>query len=567
MSSSLLNTIKDFAEDHEWYPTTDEQIQCVYRKIKELDVRGYSILDIGAGNGKVFDVLAQLGKNDPLQDQYSKVLPCDCYAIEKSKPLIDALPSHVFLVGSDFYEQTLIDKKVSVIFSNPPYSDYSQWATKVIKEANAPFVFLVLPKRWVFDQSIQEAIRTRKPSMKDDKLGYEILGSFDYLNAEDRKARARVDVVFIDLSANQRWHRDTLDVDPFNTWFDESYSGLSAPKDRVSEYEREKTNEENLKTKLEGELVNGQDVAQALVNLYQRDMNHLFGNFKAVSELDADIMQTLEVNVESIKSALKQRISSTKDRYWRELFDRLDKVTQKLTYASRTAMLGKLTANTSVDFNLSNIYAVLSWVFKNVNMYFDAQLIETYSKMIDHANIALYKSNQRVLSDFEWRYRKKPDNLTHFKLEYRLVLDRVGGIVRSDFSYDRSRFNGLTEGAAHFVDDLVTVANNLGFVCYENHRRYSWEPSKKFEFHYRDAKGSMRVLFEVRAFKNGNMHIRLAPKFAAALNVEFGRLKGWLNSAEQAADELDIDLKDAKASFRSNYLLDVKNVTNLLGFS
>lgn len=45
-------------------------------------------------------------------------------------------------------------------------------------------------------------------------------------------------------------------------------------------------------------------------------------------------------------------------------------------------------------------------------------------------------------------------------------------------------------------------------------------------------------LIEVRAFENGNMHVRLGQDFALALNVEYGRLKGWLKNGAAAAEEL-----------------------------
>jgi len=46
------------------------------------------------------------------------------------------------------------------------------------------------------------------------------------------------------------------------------------------------------------------------------------------------------------------------------------------------------------------------------------------------------------------------------------------------------------------------------------------------------------VLFEVRAYQNRNCHLRLNQEFALALNVEYGRLKGWLKTAQDAKDEL-----------------------------
>ncbi|MGL5668705.1 MAG: hypothetical protein ACRDD9_21590 [Shewanella sp.] len=43
----------------------------------------------------------------------------------------------MLVIGTDFNQQTLVDKPVGVIFCNPPYSAFEQWATRVISEANA----------------------------------------------------------------------------------------------------------------------------------------------------------------------------------------------------------------------------------------------------------------------------------------------------------------------------------------------------------------------------------------------------------------------------------------------
>jgi hypothetical protein len=57
---ALVEELKQNGQDHEWYPTTDEIIGAVARDLKEEFGEGYgerlkvhSILDIGAGNGKV----------------------------------------------------------------------------------------------------------------------------------------------------------------------------------------------------------------------------------------------------------------------------------------------------------------------------------------------------------------------------------------------------------------------------------------------------------------------------------------------------------------------------------
>jgi hypothetical protein len=77
---------------------------------------------------------------------------------------------------------------------------------------------------------------------------------------------------------------------------------------------------------------------------------------------------------------------------------------------------------------------------------------------------------------------------------------------------------------------------------------------QKEEFTYRDPiKGESKLLMEVRAFKNGNLHIKFSPDFMLALNVEMGRLKGWIHSAAQAAEELGEDLEKVQTMYRSSY--------------
>ncbi len=65
-----------------------------------------NVLDCGAGDGRVVKELSNGGK---------------MYAIEKSQKLIKQMPDDLFIIGTDFFQSTLIDKEVQVIFCNPPY--------------------------------------------------------------------------------------------------------------------------------------------------------------------------------------------------------------------------------------------------------------------------------------------------------------------------------------------------------------------------------------------------------------------------------------------------------------
>lgn len=213
MSGNLLKEVIASGEDFEWYPTTKEIIYAMHNDmVKQSHNDGAyhpcgSFLDIGAGNGKVFRTIEKLGMGIDSKDKFTIL---DKYAIEKSTPLLNALDNEVFIVGTDFLDATLIDKEVDIAFSNPPYSEFESWTCKIIKEANAKFIYLVIPQRWENNQAIQE-------SLKERKAVCETIGKFDFENSEDRKARAKVSLLKINLKKNKGG------VDPFDIWFNTTY--------------------------------------------------------------------------------------------------------------------------------------------------------------------------------------------------------------------------------------------------------------------------------------------------------------------------------------------------------
>ena len=185
---------------------------------------------------------------------------------------------------------------------------------------------------------------------------------------------------------------------------------------------------------------------------------------------------------------------------------------------------------------MSNIHAVVLWILRTANEYINVQLMEVFDEMISHANVKNYKSNQRQFVYNRWRYeQEKP---SHIMLEYRIVLQHSGGIRVEAWSSDPCR--GLEERARDHVQDMLTVAYNLGFACNTVDNRLlnsrDWKAGAAETFCFND-NGVQKELLEVRAFKNGNMHIRLNQKFALALNVENGRLRGWIHSAAEAVAE------------------------------
>lgn len=528
---NMVSVLKETENDFEWYPTTPS----IIAKIKQYCHMGAhdSVLDCGAGDGRVLDALTDGEK----------------YAIEKAVPLIQAMSPEIIIVGTDFHQSTLIDKRVDVVFCNPPYSEFEFWATKIIREAYASKIFLVIPTRWKQSQSINDAIKRRSANVDE-------IGTFDFHNAE-RQARAVVSVLKISLKGDG--YRDEA-PDPFNHWFDSEFDFQEAA-DRDPDAEIDNGLKSSLHSKLEKAVVAGRGKVPALVELYNHEMANLYENFKKISSLDADLLRELGTSAANLRAALKQRIKGLKNRYWEELFNNLDDITSRLTVKSRESMVKKLNGQTNVDFTESNIYAVLIWAIKNANRYYDQQLVDTVESLVEQANVANYKSNQRVYQWDQWRYnrRDQKDYITHYGLELRIVLERHCGIMHEGSWSTWDFQNNLHKSAHDTINDLITIANNLNFRTLPNHNTRSvgdWESNKTKEFY--DTDGG--TLMFVKAFKNGNLHIKFNQKFIMRLNVEFGRLKGWLKDKHQAADELKIPVSEAAASFNANRQITMSSV-------
>jgi hypothetical protein len=529
MSATILNLLQEAGEDFEWYPTTDEMVAVVARYIARNTP--HSILDIGAGDGRVLTALRDVVDAGHV----------NLYAIEKAAVHIENMPAGIAIVGTDFEQQTLIDKRVDVIFCNPPYSQYEEWAVKILKESLAKEVYLVLPKRWADSQIIKAALAARQAKAK-------AVWSGDFARA-DRPARAQVDIVFVSFLRTGQYGRDEI-TDPFDLWFHEMF-----PEVETIDQCKGGDDKEWKKPRTSADLLAGYNLVDRLVELYLGELKSMHASYQALCSIDPGLLATIGVKSDEVKEGLRQKIEGLKNKYWQELFDHLDKITERLASKSREAIVKTMGSAVHVDFTADNAYAVVLWVLKNANEYIDSQVVDLFKELSEPECVKMYKSNQRTWDREQWRYLRNPswnhgqqETPSRYRLEYRIVTQKYNGIWKND-GYSRSHYdypNGLHKNCHDLLGDIVTVANNLGFSG--KYIYWEWASGVAREF-YLD---SGEVLMRVKAFKNGNLHIQFHQGFIAALNVEASRLLGWIKSPKEAVEEMDIDFATAERHFQSN---------------
>jgi hypothetical protein len=521
--AARVRELKEHEEDFEWYPTTTEILDKVSTELTVIleghwrrSDRSLRILDIGAGDGRALQALAAAAE---AADTSCKV---ECYAIEKAVVHLRNMPKTITVIGTEFEQQTLIDKPMTAVFCNPPYSEYVEWTCKILQEARAEVIFLVIPARWKKSPQIEQCLSQRK-------IDVDSLGRFDFENA-DRRARAEVEIVL--LRSNDSEDRQ------FNSVFEKMMPELDVFDVPL---------EDEPPVRVEHDLIStsGKDLVTLMVEAYDKALASMLENYRAALKLDARVLSELGIDKPNMLNAIRLKVKSLKTKYWKALFDEAETVTQRLCTKQRSRFLDSLENKMIIDFTCNNVYAMLIWISKWSNDYFDEQLIDLFRCMTSKSNVVKYKSNQRVWTEVDWRYRHYGEEdirrtPTHYRLEYRIVLDNVGGISKSTWAFEKEAFSGLTEPACNLLRDICTVANNLGFPCKDNPRNFKWASNKQHILRMTDG----TPVVAVRAFLNGNLHLHFNPKVMLAINVEAGRLLRWIRNPAEACDELQVEKKE-----------------------
>ena len=545
--SILIDELKENGQDFEFYPTTEEMLQEVVTHI-DWTRQTKDILDIGCGLcglRKMIDCKnAEINRHNKRmveQERYNEKiesLSYNYYVIEKSEILLNRLPADVFVLGTDFNQCTLIDKKADIVFCNPPYSEYENWTNRIIREGNFEQAFLIIPSRWKENAEIQASLDATKTNSY-------VIKSMDFLNAE-RQARATVDIV--KFTRNRYSWRSEEQKSAFDLWFEETFKVCGEDK-HLSEYDEEIKQQERIKNSL----VSAPNKIEVLINLYNDDMNRLYSSFKALCAMDEKTLEDIGVNYGKVKEALKNKISNLKILYWKMVFDYLDEVTSRLTQQSRQNLFNQFERLNQVDFSESNIRSVVIWVLKNASEYYKDQLIDFYKSLSDFDNVKPYASNKRLFTRDDWRWSKGRDGeYGAYTLDYRMVCSYLfsssvswgGEFCKSSNDYKNT----------NLCKDFCAIARNLGFSIGEFQVADSF--GEKFYIYLKDG----NPLLEYKIYKNGNTHVKLNIEFAKAMNVEVSRLLGWIRNKQDIAREFPAEMaKGAEKYFGSQFCFGLTN--------
>jgi hypothetical protein len=532
-------------EDFEWYPTTDEILAVfsndLYSQAKTLssinDNKGIyhnkhyydsetktnhdlvsigSMLDVGAGDGRVFDAIKD--KNRGRRFRIKKK-----YGIEIANTQSDDLiRKGVFIIGRDFFQTTLIDDTYAVIFSNPPYSIYENWTLRLLRESAFLVMYLVLPVRWETNKEILYEMT---------RFDYENIGEYDFTHGE-RAARARVNLIRIcnkkrEYKDYRYRHTEYVRQDPFARWI-EKYIGTfdEVPEKELRDYEEE---EKFLALKRDSAI-------DQLVDDYSAEMNSLIDGFKAVAHLPARVIKSVGLNKESIIEIIKSNIRTLKKHYWRVAFEKLDAVTERLTYDTRKKLLGEMEEFKSLDFNAGNIRSIVIWIIEHHNEYTKEQTVAVFNSLAEPDFIKAYKSNIHWDED-TWRYSRlaakypkgKPEK---YMLDYRFV-------ARSRAGWGRGNRSSV-------VDDLIVVLRSLGadISRFQSVDATVKQEKQEVEF-YNHAKQKTETAFECRFYQNGNVHLKVNQALMTKFNVEVARILGWVRGPKDIQDEFEVSEKEA----------------------
>ena len=559
--------IRGTEEDKQFYPSTPEIISAVRSDIIAIagKIEGFSFLDIGAGDGRVLEGIAEDEINNGSTDLCKMLSSTNrpmhrvstrLMGIEQSPSLTSLWHHSIKPVGTDLFSLSLMDISADYSYTNPPFNHLKQWLVKVIEESRSKSLYFVSPPRWKKVNEIKQALEDRNAKTT-------LIGTYSFADSDRgvREDRAVVDLVRVDFIYDE--NNQQVYVNPMSLWLKKTFGDTATKEDKAFNKSIKERLEESRISSCNS-LVSGSDYVESMVALYEKEVKDIHDAMVAFSKLDTSLICSLGFTLESAFEKMQSEINCKRASFWKELLGNLKDISEFVGSEALYGFRRMISEQSNAEFNTQNIREVILWILKNAHEYNDSLFTSTIDNFLRSANIEAYKSNKSRLSEGDWEYAiNKPNDVTHFKFNTtkRLIIAKWHWKNTDNSGLISSRT--LVEQAKNIINDLLVLANNFGFPTTSDdfeRRRSVWESGEQKEFFYTDkVTGEKKTLMKIKAFKSGTLHFNFDRDFISFINIEFGKRNGWISSSKEAAEEMGIPQELANKYFNNKSVLDAKN--------
>lgn len=558
--NKTIKHLKNNGQDFEFYPTTQEILELIkidmfnsftttkrdkffikhnssepkiYETglfLKNCNDNHIEILDVGAGDGNALNNLGDFLNGNKFNDEsYWRDLPENEYlnyntdnyqikvcknAIEKSHILTSEYKTNrIRFVGADFFELDLQNKKYDVIFSNPPYSIYKSWISHLLSNIfGKPIIYLVIPTSWKTDERIVSLL-----SIKNG-FNCKTLGIFNFKNAE-RIANVEVDILKIEVIEEKNNIKDDI-IKLFESNFKRTDSEILIEQDS-----KHNSNINEFKN----------DYANFLFNEYNKEIETLNKSLIEISYVSLPSLQEIfGMNLQGIILKYNELRKKIKHQYWNKIIQKVCLIEKRMIKKYRDNLMESI-IDKSLDFNLSNIYFIISEVIKISSENLNKQTLDVYNSLLLSSPVEKYKSNKRMFVDNNVVLKDE-----RIKLTPRIVIENGRWKKALEVNYKDEVTGFLSSYFKEKLSDLMIVFKNIGFDSSFNLDTETWIAGKNKLIKGLYLNGEI-ILMEVKPFLNGNVHIKLNKELLLKFNVIKGLLEGWINNVSEIIDEFDID--------------------------
>jgi hypothetical protein len=551
-TASKIRALQTANEDFEWYPSTPEILEAMkndlwkylrehehdYTKRREERISintSYAqacgkgkktesieigtFLDIGAGDGRVLDLFEADKK----------------YGIEIARAQADDLIRRgIFIIGRNYWDVSLCEQYFSLIYSNPPFSQFERWVNKILVDCNFCVLYLLLPVRWKNQKEITRELERYEAT---------VVGEFDFSDA-DREARGKVNLIRV----NAPWKKIDDDVKQGDRHYYDYYQ--ETLEDAFERIVRENIADFQEKPDIGWEEERNQALAlkmtpiDQLVSDYEVEKENLGNAFRAIGKLNTEIIKLMGQDKKSMLEIIKKSIEGLKTKYWKAAFDKLEPVRKRMTYDTREKIFRDIEEFRTLDFNADNIYSIVIWLINNSNIGILEQIGEVFDKMTTKEYIEAYKSNKHWTksnwrhTESDWKYQKLPPRWK-LGLDYRIVVGTYN-------------YNGYVSWKRTIVDDFIIICRNLGFPIAE-HCTPDYELHQSEQMFFTE---DGELAFTMRYFTgNKNAHLKINKKLLMKFNVEIAKIRRWMSDPDDVVEEYEVPKDEAVRMWNSGVAL------------